>query len=211
MPRSYWYCENVNQPSGGEYDGEEAEVDETYHLATEETANLISSLTGAGKHRPVFDIDFPVYCVPSSTEGHYHLYIEKDISWHQLYKILMAFRAAKIIQEGWFQGCVKRGFASVRPPWLKKGQKPKEPWKPVEAKVITDKQASDLYKLISLPEGKKPMAPFTLEHKSAWFKIDGGAVPTYMDHHGWVWPLPLLQYHGVELPPVEIEEEEVPF
>ena len=34
-----------------------------------------------GMHRPILDIDLPAALIPSSTPGHYHLYIDKPMEW----------------------------------------------------------------------------------------------------------------------------------
>ena len=38
--------------------------------------NLVSSMVELGQHRPILDLDFAHQYVPSSTEGHGHLYID---------------------------------------------------------------------------------------------------------------------------------------
>ena len=47
-------------------------------------ANVVTSLVGGtgipGMHKPVLDIDMPVRVEPSSTPGHFHLYIDRAMS-----------------------------------------------------------------------------------------------------------------------------------
>ena len=65
-------------------------------------ANLVSSLTVNNTHAPALDIDFPVHVVPSSTPGHYHLYLEKELSWVDYHKLLTTLYEVGIIEKEWF-------------------------------------------------------------------------------------------------------------
>jgi hypothetical protein len=78
-------------------------------------ANLISSRCTSGKHAPVIDIDVPMYVVPSSKLGHGHLYIDKEITWAQYTRILKALTSAGIVEEGYLEASMERGFTAVRP------------------------------------------------------------------------------------------------
>lgn len=78
-------------------------------------ANLISSRCTSGKHAPVIDIDVPMYVVPSSKLGHGHLYIDKEITWAQYTRILKALVSAGIVEEGYLEASMERGFTAVRP------------------------------------------------------------------------------------------------
>jgi hypothetical protein len=75
----------------------------------------------AKAHRPVLDIDYEAALVPSSTPGHFHLYLDKTISHDAYMKFLEAAAVAGIIQWGFYEGAKKRGATSVRLPWIKKG------------------------------------------------------------------------------------------
>src|SRR5690606_13180081 len=79
-------------------------------------------LTGhAAKHRPVIDIDFPVKLIPSSTEGHFHLYIDREMSWVHYLGILEALVDAGVVERGYVEAAKRRGFTAVRLPWIAKG------------------------------------------------------------------------------------------
>ena len=60
---------------------------------------LVSSLTENGLQAPVIDLDLPCRLVESSTKGHYHLYIDKEIHIDQYIKIIDALVEAGIVQE----------------------------------------------------------------------------------------------------------------
>lgn len=74
-----------------------------------------------GYHKPVLDIDMPVRVVDSSTPGHHHLYIDKEMSWKKYRQLLKALVKAGIVEEGYLGASVERGFTGVRLPWVKKG------------------------------------------------------------------------------------------
>lgn len=107
----------------------EAEEDEDYeaeHVRTEDIqdAEIVLSLDKeTGLHRPVLDIDFPLHTVPSSTPGHFHLYLDKPLSWPKYRRLLNALAEAGIIEQGYANVSRARCYTSVRLPWVKK--KPK--------------------------------------------------------------------------------------
>lgn len=85
--------------------------------------NLISSLTDKGTHAPAIDIDFPIHAIPSSTPGHFHLYIEKEMSWEDYEKLLRVLAQVGIIEEGYYAQSVKFKQSYLRLPYVKKGGK----------------------------------------------------------------------------------------
>lgn len=85
-----------------------------------ETAELISSLSPTGMHRPLLDIDFPAVVIPSTTPGHGHLYIDKELSWKDYKKLLNLFADLGIIEHGYRGASLARGYSALRLPWIKK-------------------------------------------------------------------------------------------
>lgn len=84
-------------------------------------ANLVSSaLEGDGMHAPVLDLDFPCALVPSSTPGHYHLYLDKVMPWDEYGQLLWALRAAGVLQSGFVAAAISREQTMVRLPWVRK-------------------------------------------------------------------------------------------
>lgn len=78
---------------------------------------------GHEMHYLMLDIDAPAALIPSSTAGHYHLYIGITMSWtRQLLPLLKALRDAKIIEEGFYYASEKRRATFLRLPWIKKGE-----------------------------------------------------------------------------------------
>jgi hypothetical protein len=93
-------------------------------------ANLISSDVGNGMHSPVLDIDFPCRLVPSSTPGHYHLYLDGLVMpWHKYVRFLNMLAKYGVIERGFAGVSIKRRRSCVRLPHIKKP----------EAEVTSDK------------------------------------------------------------------------
>ena len=76
-------------------------------------------------HAPVIDLDFPCELIPSSTPGHFHLVIDKKLSWAKYSKLLDALADAGLVEEGYANASLQRGYTSIRLPWVKR-QKPRE-------------------------------------------------------------------------------------
>ncbi len=86
-------------------------------------ANLVASCVGdslniesSTMHAPVLDLDFPATLVPSSTPGHFHLYLDKLLNHEQYMKLLDVLAEVGILEEGYVDASKKRGFTSVRLP-----------------------------------------------------------------------------------------------
>lgn len=84
--------------------------------ADESVAELVCSDVGEGMHLPVIDLDLPASLVPSATPGHHHLYLDTPVTWEQYRAILKALAEAGIVQWGYHDSTVERGFGSVRHP-----------------------------------------------------------------------------------------------
>lgn len=80
-------------------------------------ADLISSKLRNGNHAPLLDLDVAHVYVPSTHEGHAHLYIEGvELPWWK-YRILLKVLAwAGIIEKGYEHFSVQRGFSAARLP-----------------------------------------------------------------------------------------------
>jgi hypothetical protein len=87
--------------------------------ATVVTSEVDSSITLVGDsfsitHKPVLDIDMPVIVVPSSTPGHHHLFIDKEMSWDEYHRLLNVLAEVGIIEEGYLGAAVMREHTAVR-------------------------------------------------------------------------------------------------
>lgn len=91
--------------------------DEAAHI---EEAELIASLQENGKHKPLLDIDFEAVTIESSTPGHCHLYINKELDWKDYKKLLNLLADLGIIEHGYRGASLARGYSALRLPWVKK-------------------------------------------------------------------------------------------
>lgn len=74
-----------------------------------------------GRHMIMLDIDAPAALIPSSTPGHYHLYIERYMGWDAYVRILDAMANGNVLERGYVEASKKRGFTALRLPWVRKG------------------------------------------------------------------------------------------
>lgn len=89
-------------------------------------AELVGSLCHDGKHRPVLDIDFPCYVIPSTTPGHFHLYLDPPdgMPWPAYEVLLEALARCGIIEKGFALASIDRAVSTVRLPWVHKSTPP---------------------------------------------------------------------------------------
>lgn len=85
-------------------------------------ANVVSSEidNGDGAHKLVLDIDHPAKLIPSSTPGHFHLYIDHAMSWERYAAVLLAMSTAGVLEEGFVNCALRRKFTAARLPWVRK-------------------------------------------------------------------------------------------
>lgn len=85
-------------------------------------AQVVSSeIKESSLHSPVLDIDFPARLVPSSTPGHFHLYLDGlSMTWQDYEKLLNSLAAAGVVQEGYVYASIARKATAVRVPGCKK-------------------------------------------------------------------------------------------
>jgi hypothetical protein len=86
-------------------------------------ATVSTSLMAAkpGTHKVAIDLDLPAKLIPSSTPGHYHLYIDHEIPEAHYFALLEALEQCGLIEPGYLGASLQRGFTAVRLPWVRKG------------------------------------------------------------------------------------------
>lgn len=89
-----------------------------------EEANLISSEVKGGRHHKiVLDIDHEAVLIPSSTPGHSHLIINKNLTEQKFYHFVRACHDIGLIADGNLRQADMWGGQFIRFPWRKlKGQ-----------------------------------------------------------------------------------------
>ena len=108
-PRTSYFKEPWSGP--GIHDYEPADLAE---------ANMVSSLLTSGKHAPLIDLDVPHRCVPSSTTGHSHLYIDVQMPWWKYRLLLWVLMFTGVIDVGFYRMSILRRKTLVRKPGVYK-------------------------------------------------------------------------------------------
>lgn len=97
---------------------------ETNNLTTwvsENGANLITSLSDDGTgHYPVLDLDINCGLVPSSGPNKWHFYIDKKMPWEDYVKLLKVMAEVGILEQGFVDASINRGYSAVRKPGVLK-------------------------------------------------------------------------------------------
>jgi hypothetical protein len=77
-------------------------------------------------HVVAIDVDVPAWLVPSSTDGHGHLYVHLPcpVPTEDLFEFLDAAAVIGLVEPGYVSACRSRGMTSVRAPWIRKGEEP---------------------------------------------------------------------------------------
>lgn len=101
-----------------------------YRQCKKEDAILISSLCEDGQHAPVLDIDFPAELIPSSSPGHFHLYLHRKMTWEKYVKLLDALHEAGIIDYEYHRMSIKRKSTMVLLPGIDRRKATEELPKP---------------------------------------------------------------------------------
>jgi hypothetical protein len=63
---------------------------------------------------PALDIDFHAELIPSSTPDHFHLYLNKPMTWRKYKFLLWALYKTGIIESGFYQASLARGRTQLR-------------------------------------------------------------------------------------------------
>lgn len=130
------YAVNWNPSHGGQYDP----LDDRVERPLEE-ANVVSSIlkpqTGddifsdwpEDRHILAIDVDYPAYSVPSSTEGHCHVYfaVPGGLKQSALMEILEVLGKHGVIEEGYAKVSQMRGRTDLRLPWIEKSEGDRAP------------------------------------------------------------------------------------
>lgn len=84
-------------------------------------ANLVPSLCWDGSHRPALDIDVPCELIPSSTEGHFHLYFPTvALSWEDYRLLIEVLAKVGVLEPAYRDASFGRGQTLLRPPGVTK-------------------------------------------------------------------------------------------
>jgi len=81
------------------------------------------------RHMIALDVDVPVQVFPSRKPGHYHLYIEKPVSSTSMLRLVGLLAEMGVVEEGYANASIDRGFTALRAPWMPKRQVIRKPRK----------------------------------------------------------------------------------
>lgn len=121
--RTYWNNPHLNDPGGIPKDATHEQVPRRQSGLSPFTgdAPLVSSRLEDGTHSPLLDLDYDVRLVPSTTPGHYHLYLDGiSMPWWKYRIVLAVLGWAGVIQRGYAKWAIHRGQSFVRRPGVEK-------------------------------------------------------------------------------------------
>jgi len=117
MGRYFWDGVEFPQYTDGSPADSRGEIHEARNLSV---AKLLTSKVADETHILALDIDMPVALVPSTTEGHYHLYIDHEMSTETYLDLVDALAKAGIVEDGYAHMARIRKMTRVRTPWTSK-------------------------------------------------------------------------------------------
>lgn len=119
--RKYYVIEKLNDSGVTPENDERRPCSKTEaNLVSSKTTDLKGIYEGAPLHRPVIDLDIPCRLIPSSTPGHYHLYIDHPVPQDKYLAMIQAMADAGVVQPFYAEAAKLRGATFVRPEWVKK-------------------------------------------------------------------------------------------
>jgi hypothetical protein len=97
--------------------------EDLHRVEKPEDATLVSSVSMfPGLHAPVLDLDYEAHLEPSSTPGHYHLYLDRLVEHDKYMNLIRALADCGLIEWGFADASIKRGATFVRMPGVRKGE-----------------------------------------------------------------------------------------
>lgn len=88
------------------------------------TLEVVLDDGAASDTKSVFRYPLPAGCaawlIPTTTEGHNHLYVDGDWSWSFIGMILIDLVRAGVVEKGYYDASENRGKTSLRLPWVRK-------------------------------------------------------------------------------------------
>lgn len=100
---------------------ETCNLDEANVVTSKMQPYVMHDVGDADWHRPVLDLDLSAKLLPSSTPGHFHLFIDSPMQWDVYVNLLEALAEAGIVEPGYVKASIERGHTAVRLPWVRKG------------------------------------------------------------------------------------------
>lgn len=112
--------------AGGDSNSFDGEPDRKKILVPLGEANIVGSELISREdpeysiHKPVLDIDMPLWVKESTTPGHFHLIIDKEMTWRDYRKLLITMQEVGILEKGFVDAAISRKASWIRTPWTQK-------------------------------------------------------------------------------------------
>lgn len=131
----YRYVRDWTDSATGESGREDRDVKDV--LDANVVTSKVNGLISNSEHKPVLDIDNTVAgkfffdlirfgyhdhlkIYPSTNPGHYHVYVDRRMSWSDYCRWMECLVALGILEEGFYNASIARGYSAVRLPWIAK-------------------------------------------------------------------------------------------
>lgn len=138
------------------------------HAEADDEATLITSYIDGDMHAPVIDLDYEAILKPSSTEGHYHLFLEKEVMWDDYVELLLALAKCGLVEQGYADASIAKGYTAVR--IRDKSEDPK-------FRKVDGKWAYVLPNGYSVPATAREKPLVTQRFRQEWDQITAAAIP----------------------------------
>jgi hypothetical protein len=120
--RTYWHSKSIDLGYPRD-DKDEIRVRVPRHKANLVSSRLETPDDAWGNlHAPALDLDLPAELIPSSTPGHYHLLIDKPMSWLKYRALLRVMVWCGLVERKYYRHSVRRGMTMLRLPGVGKGE-----------------------------------------------------------------------------------------
>lgn len=108
----------TDRPDDLAFEGDMQDLGWGRDTVMEHECNLVTSLLPNGEHAVTLDLDYDAQLLESRTEGHHHLYLDsrKSIPWKKYKKLLKVMAECGLIEQGYYEASVKKGFTALRKP-----------------------------------------------------------------------------------------------
>ena len=125
--RTLWFVQNIDESASAEVIDTSVQCVKCVTAEEKEAANVYGSrvepiFPGEAEewHAPALDIDFPARLLPSSTAGHFHLYLDTIMYWEDYAKLLRVMAEVGILEQGYVDASLERKMTCLRRPGVVK-------------------------------------------------------------------------------------------
>ena len=126
-------------------DADLAEFDDPEYLpADHDNATLVTSKLPNGNHMVGIDIDRECMLVETSP-GHYHLYVNVEMTRKEYFSMLNAMVMAGVVEAGYYAHAMRRGATFLRYPGVTKDTEAERILESADASAVKDDDLEDIF------------------------------------------------------------------